>query len=163
MDAIKHYIHVDLLTGRVSGALNVQQLNAGHTLYLSMSRGAEPVPVPTGTSIELVYELPDGTKSSAGMTPNGANAYVTIPRAAVTQAGDVECEVRVYDAETGTFVSTPVFTMHVGKAVYSADDMEETTADLTAYEEILAFYALVGSLEEATNTEITAAFEEFWT
>jgi len=165
IEAVKHYISIDVLAEKSNRVFYIRQSDIGHEMHISVRAGGRPITLPAAADglVQFVYQKPDGTKSDCATTVIGNETVFMLPRAAVDAAGDVPCEIRVYmSAVAGTWYTTPEFLLVVQDVIYDEDAQEEITSDPTAYEEMMAFYTLVGSLDEATNAEIEAAFEEVW-
>lgn len=140
MNAVTHYMTIDLLRETVDGTVFIRNASIGHRLSVRLTAGSRVLTLPEATEgiVQLVYKLPDGTKSDVQMTADYGDAWVMIPRAMLSMTGVVDCEVRVYLEELGTWTTSPQFTVTVQDVIYDEDAQEEIVSDPTVYESIVS-------------------------
>lgn len=141
MQAIQHYLTIDLLRQSYDQKIYIHNGAVGHRLTVILTQGGKVIDLPDAEHgiVQLVYQKPDGTKSDVEMTVTGKAASVMIPRAATDSVGEVDCEVRVYTTNAeGTWTTTPRFTLDVENVIYDEDAQQEIESEPTVYESILS-------------------------
>jgi len=157
MNAVTHYMTIDLLRETVDGTVFIRNAGIGHRMCVRLTAGSRVLTLPEDDEgiVQLVYKLPDGTKSDVQMTADYGDAWVMIPRAMLSMTGVVDCEVRVYLEELGTWTTSPQFTVTVQDVIYDEDAQEEIVSDPTVYETILASETTRGNNETTRQNQET--------
>ena len=166
MQRIRHYITIDMLREAVNGTQYIRQRSAGHELCVTFTQGGKALAQPVGGSIyQLVYRLPDGTKGDLQMERYGDGAKADLPLEVTEQPGVVDCEIRIYQRETpGTWTTTPRFTLTIGEAIFSEEDMDAITdagtLDVDDVEDVTEALAEIWNGHEITRPEVQKLKQE---
>ena len=168
MNYVEHKLTIDFVSGDVQVEGNddeyvlIQQLNFSHRLFITLKSDEVPYePCEDGEAVvvQFAYRKPNGVLSDCAAEVNENVIVVDVPQTALDIPGVVFCEVR-FVAEGGSVVSTPLFRLRVGGAIYDEDRQEELVPEPSIYDQILASEAERVAAEEARREEFNEMLEQ---
>lgn len=121
MNSAIYRLTLDVLESVSREQIEARRGDTLRELYLTLTEGRTPYRVAQGCAVELAALRPDGSKvlGSCAVEDNGVRCR--LPAAAVQLAGQVQCELRVYDGLGGLLTSAG-FEMIVTDTLYHEGD-----------------------------------------
>lgn len=120
-----HRMSLDVHQIQSQTCLPVRRWDTGHSLLVCLTEDGEPYTIGEDCVTELVCQKPDGTLLKNYGTVENGQIRCDLTRRVTSQAGEVSCEIRLYNA-VGVLLTSPRFRIQVYAAIYDYGDAVES-------------------------------------
>ncbi len=123
MNYSEHRIRLDIHDASSQEEVSLRHGDNGIRLIISLSDGCKPYYVTEGCKAVFTAEKPDGTRLLNDCTVGDGMIYYAVTSQTTSATGEVNCQIRLTDTESGELITSPRFSLYVHPTIYLDGDM----------------------------------------
>lgn len=149
MKALNHKFTLEMTTLNSQATVHIKKTDTKNRLVISLSENGKPYKITENVHAVFVGKKPDGKIVFNDCVVVGNTIEYMITAQTSVAVGVVDCELRLYDANTNLLTS-PNFTIVVDEIIYNPDEIQiESENEINALDSLISeATALIADFEE---------------
>lgn len=147
MQKVRHYLTLNTYDEQSGSQINIKEHDRAHEIVVSLTEGSNHIHIENALA-QLVYTLPDGTKTDREALIDNGKVIVEVPHSLTNNTGIIECQLKLYTMQDDcpVVLTAAGFSISVSGVIYDEDVMNSIVNDPAVYDNLVS----------AENSRITA-------